>query len=114
MKFPWKQSHRSVPPSIATEVARIRSDVIIVAATKKIPVKTIAAGQYAHLGLHHDGNSFEITDSVMPAVSVGKFADRNRNGWEVKRRDLPKTTKSVSFEAPNWHSSGTHTISVSR
>lgn len=93
-------------------MTQIKSDLVIVAATKKIPIKAIAEGQYAHLGLRHDGSSFQITDAVLPAANVGKLAKRNRHGWEVKRTDLPKITKTFSWETPNFGDAstyGTHT-----
>jgi hypothetical protein len=111
-KPPWKQSHRTVPASIAAELARITSDVVVVAATKKIPVPDIARGLYAHLGLRHDAADFKIAASVVPAPNVGKYSDRNVNGWEVKRTDLPKITKTFSWETPNFGDAstyGTHT-----
>lgn len=106
--FPWKGSHRDIPATIRAELEQIKSDFVIVAATKKIPVKTIAAGQYAHLGLKHDGTAFEIAGKIMPAASVGKFAARNRMGWEVKRTDLPKITKTFSWESPNFGDGATY------
>jgi hypothetical protein len=101
-KPPWKQSHRSIPASIAEELARIPSDIVIVAATKKIPVPDIARSLYAHLGLRHDGADFKIAGSVVPPSVAGKFSDRNLNGREVKITDLPKITKTFSWETPNF------------
>ena len=114
---PWKQSHRSIPSSIAGELARIPSDVVIVAATKKIPVSDIVGGLYAHLGLLHDGSALQIADSVLPPATVGRFSYRNLNGWEVKRTDLPMITKSYSWETPNFGDGptyGYHTTHRSR
>lgn len=110
--FPWKGSHRAIPTTVTATLAQIKSDLVIVAATKKIPVKAIADGQYAHLGLRHDGSNFQVTASVLPAANTGKFAKRNRHGWEVKRTDLPKITKTFSWETPNFGDAstyGTHT-----
>lgn len=109
---PWKQSHRSIPAPIAAELGRIKSDLVIVAATKKIPVLDIARGLYAHLGLRHDGTDFSLAANVVPPASVGKYSDRNLNGWEVKRTDLPMITKTFSWETPNYGDAstyGTHT-----
>jgi len=75
-KFPWKSSYRALPPSVTAALAQIKSELVIVAATKKIPVQKIADGLYAHIGLTHDGSNLNITDSVMPDSTVGKFADR--------------------------------------
>jgi len=106
--FPWKGSHRSIPATISASLGQIKSNLVMVAATKKILVKTIAAGQYAHLGLQHDGSAFEIADTTMPAASVGKIAARNRMGWEVRRTDLPKIKKTFSWESPNFGDGATY------
>jgi hypothetical protein len=81
---------------------------VIVAATKKIPVPDIARGLYAHLGLRDDGADFKSAASVVPPASVGKFSDRNVNGWEIKRIDLPKITKTFSWETPNFGDASTY------
>ena len=106
--FRWKGSYRAIPPAIITALAQIETDLIIVAAKKKIPVTTIATGLYAHLGLTHNGSTMNVTHSVVPKATVGKFADRNRNGWEVKRPDLPKVSKTFSWETPNFGDASTY------
>lgn len=70
------------------------------------------AAEYAHLNLRYDGHSFDIHSPVVPAKSVGLYATRNRDGWEIKRTDLPKITKTFSWETPNFGDAstyGTHT-----
>jgi hypothetical protein len=110
--FPWKGSYRSIPAAITAALNNIKSDLVVVAATKKIPVEVIASGQYAHVGLTYDGSAVKITDSLVPDAEVGKYAARNRHGWEVKRTDLPMVTKTFSWETPNFgdaYTYGTHT-----
>ena len=110
--FSWKQSHRNVPASILADLTRITSDLIIVAATKKIPVSDIAGGVYGHLGVRVDGAGVSVVESVIPSEDVGRYSSRNRNGWVVRRTDLPKITKTFSWETPNFGDAstyGTHT-----
>lgn len=109
-KFPWKQSFRNMPHLVTTELNRIKSDIIIVAATKKIAVSDITEGLYDHLGLHHDGAKTSVVASIVP--TAGKYSDRNLNGYVIKRTDLPKITKTFSWETPNFGDAstyGTHT-----
>jgi hypothetical protein len=109
----WKGAFRSIPTSIKTKLAQIRSDLVKVAATKKIPLHDVASRCYVHLGITSEGSTLKIVaESVLPPAKFGKFADRNRNGWEVKRTDLPKIIKSFSWETPNFGDAftyGTHT-----
>jgi hypothetical protein len=90
----------------------IGSDLVIISAVKKIPVQVIADGLYAHLGVHYDGATLSVSEPVVPPSDIGRSATRNREGWEVKRTDLPKVWKSYSWETPNFGDAstyGTHT-----
>ncbi len=89
-RFPWKGSYRSVPSAITAALKAIGSDLIIVSAVKKIPVQVIGERQYAHLGIHYDGAAVIVGEPAVPDSDVGRYAARNRDGWEVKRTDLPK------------------------
>jgi hypothetical protein len=111
-RFPWKGSYRSVPPAITAALKAIGSDLVIVSAVKKIPIQVIGEGQYAHLGIHYNGAAVIVGEPAVPDSDVGRYAARNRDGWEVKRTDLPKVTKSYSWETPNFGDAstyGTHT-----
>jgi hypothetical protein len=111
-RFPWKGSYRAVPPAIHAALKAIGSDLVIISAVKKIPVLVIAGGLYAHLGVHYDGSTVSVSEPVVPESAVGRYATRNREGWEVKRTDLPKVWKSYSWETPNFGDAstyGTHT-----
>lgn len=111
-KFPWKGSYRKIPSVIQRNLSAIKSDLIIVAATKKIPIKDISEGLYKHLALSYNGSFVDVNDSVLPSVGVGRFSKRNIEGWEKKREDLPKVIKTYSWESPNFGDAstyGTHT-----
>jgi hypothetical protein len=41
--FPWKRSYRSIPPAVATALNTIKSDLVIVAATKKLRFSRLPA-----------------------------------------------------------------------
>ncbi len=107
-RFPWKQSFRDMPPSISAELKRIKSDIVIVAATKKIAVSDIRAGLYDHLGLHHDGDKTSVVANIVPQSTTGKYSDRNVNGYVIKRTDLPKIIKTFSWETPNFGDASTY------
>ena len=111
-RFPWKGSFRSVPPEITAALKAIESDLVIVSAVKKIPVQVLGEGQYAHLGIRCDGSEVSVSEPAVPDSAIGRYATRNREGWEVKRTDLPMVTKSYSWETPNFGDAstyGTHT-----
>jgi hypothetical protein len=107
-RFPWQGSFRSIPPAIRTALNTIGTDLIIVTAVKKIPVRALQDGQYAHLGVSYDGSAAKVGDPVLLDADVGRYAARNREGWEVKRTDLPMVTKSYSWETPNFGDAATY------
>jgi hypothetical protein len=50
-QVPWKRNFLKVPANVQSDLDAIISDLVVAAATKKIPVRDIAAGVYAHVGL---------------------------------------------------------------
>lgn len=52
----------------------------------------------------------------MPDVRVGTYSRTNVEGKEIIRKDLPKTTKTVYIETPNYGdwSLGSHTVDIRR
>jgi hypothetical protein len=101
--FPWKRGFLKAPGAVLEALDKITSRLIQVAATKRIPRRDIAAGLYAHVGLtiDSDGN-IVVRQGNAPRADAGKWSERNSFGWEIVRKDLPMTTKSYSFEAPNF------------
>lgn len=114
----WKRNFARVPSDLTDAVAEFKSDLFLVAQTKKIPVTDIEIGVYAHIGLVMKAGAVTGPDApFLPPADMGKWSDRNRNGWENKRRDLPKITKTYTWETPNFGDAayyGTHMHSQDR
>lgn len=101
--FPWKRGFLKVPPAVVAALGKIPSRLVQVAATKRISLADIAAGLYAHVGLSIDNDGKVVSQSRnSPLTEAGKWSERSNFGWEIVRKDLPMTTKSFSFEAPNF------------
>jgi len=107
-KFPWKRNFAKLPPAIAKAVATIKSPLVVVAQTKAIPLSDISAGLYKHVGLSMDGSVTSARETVLPPANSGKWSVRNVEGWERKRRDLPKITKTYTWETPNYGDAATY------
>ena len=47
---------------------------------------------------------------------MGPYSTKNREGWETKRDDLPKITRTFTFDVPNWGdpSNGYHSVDQDR
>jgi hypothetical protein len=101
--FPWKRNFAKIPPAIRASLDGIGDKLVVVAATKQIKRADISAGIYDHVGLHLDeSGALTVRPLSQPTPAAGKWSERNAFGWEIIRKDLPMTTKSFSFEAPNF------------
>lgn len=101
-QFPKQSAYLKVPKALAEDLANIKSDLVQIAATKRIAFKDIQDGLYSHVGLTADDAKITVRSDNQPLPTAGKWSERNQVGWEIVRKDLPMTTKSFSFEAPNF------------
>lgn len=114
---PWQRNIRKIPQHIRTELTEINSELVVVAATKKVARADIAGGLYDHVGLSSLEGDIVAGSSMLPPDDAGKWSQRNLHGWDRKRDDLPKVTKSYVREVPNWGDAirnGTHMHTWSR
>lgn len=99
---PWKRNISKTPDAILNALFTINSNLVVVAATKKVAVGDIEKGIYHHIGLRYEEGQVIATPSVVPSENLGRFSTRNIEGWKKVRRDLPKITKTFYWETPNF------------
>src|SRR4051794_3653728 len=107
MQLPWKKNINKIPKSINQNLNSIKTEFINVAATKKIPLTDIGAGIYFHVGLSITNGTVVANSPILPSREMGKWSQRNIDGWELKRKDLPLITKTYSWETPNFGDAST-------
>jgi hypothetical protein len=114
-KAAWQKHFRKIPHHVTTEIARIRGPIRVAAARYVGPVD-VSNHLFVGLGLVFPEQLQRLDVIVVPDMTAGRYSSRNVNGDMVVRRDLPKITKSYSFDAPNFGdpSRGTHTIDLDR
>jgi hypothetical protein len=107
-----KKNIHKIPQSIHERMRNITSDEIVAGCAVKFKAQDLASGRLKHLGIVLANDGLKLPLSIIPQGSQGKYSDRNINGLEVVRRDLPKETHYNSVETPNWGDSyyGTHTV----
>lgn len=112
----WKKNIRKIPREIRTKLRRLNDSPVIAAVVKKISLSRISSGAYKHLGIAESDGNLILPSFIVPPASQGRFSERNVEGWEVKRDDLPMISKTFSVESPNWGdwSNGTHEVEWSR
>src|SRR6266446_1789844 len=82
-----------------------------------VPLASLQNGLFKHLGLSIEDGKLCIPSSVViPPADMGRWSRTNVEGYELVRHDLPKTTKTISVEAPDWGdwSNGSHTVEWER
>lgn len=73
----------------------------------------LSRGRLRHLGVKLVDGGLEFPESIIPPETGGKYSDRNVNGHEVVRKDLPKETHYNTIEAPDWGSDySTHPVDL--
>lgn len=112
-----KRNFRRIPERIDLKVKGFAKPEVIAACTRKIPLARIAAGDFGHVGITVANSEVAFPkDAFVPRPTVGKYSNRNVNGREIVRKDLPMTIKTTSFDSPNWGdwSNGSHEVSWDR
>jgi hypothetical protein len=105
---------RTLPERIQNKLKQIDSQLIEVGCITRLPKAAIGAGDFRHLGMSLDGDDVTFLTAVIPMANRGPFSNRNANGYEVVRKDLPKETHYNYIESPNWGdwSRGSHTVAL--
>lgn len=95
-KLPWQRNIRAIPPAVASKLGQLADHVAVVpVCTKRISARELQTGVFGHLRMGLNGNQPFFPTTVLPIEDVGPYSLKNCKGWEVKRTDLPKVTKTV-------------------
>lgn len=107
---------RRIPDYIEQELHSIESQHIIAAAIINASKAEISRGDYRHLDIQMQDGTLVYPETIYPEKLSGIYARRNRNGIVWILKDLPKITKTYSFESPNFGDpdKGYHTTYWSR
>jgi hypothetical protein len=97
-----KKHIRLVPKEVTAKLKTIEATDIVVACSAKYPSAGIRKGSLRHLEIKLTPKGLIVPGSIVPRATRGRYSDRNVNGQEIVRRDLPMLTKYVSVETPNW------------
>jgi len=114
-KAAWQKHFRKVPGYAIDEISRIKGP-IRVAGARYIGLADVNKHLFIGLGLSSYEQLQGLDVVVVPDAAGGRYSARNVDGDMIVRRDLPKVTRSFSFDAPNFgdYSRGTHTVDQDR
>jgi len=106
-----RKNLRKVPLHIHETMDRLSVSEIVAGCTRTYSKKDIEEGALKHLGIVVGPAGMVMPNSVVPESTRGKYSRRNREGFVVIRRDLPKEPNVQPHEVPSWGSlSSTHTV----
>jgi hypothetical protein len=107
-----KKNLRNIPRPLRARLEHLGGRYVIAACSRFYTAEELIAGKLRHLGVGVSNGKPIFPKSIVPAPTSGKYSDRNVNGHEIVRKDLPKETHHNAVEAPDWgdRSNGTHTV----
>jgi hypothetical protein len=106
-----KKNLRKIPKSIREEIAGLNVPELVVGCTRTYLRAEIEAGALKHLGIALGPDSVAVPSAVIPEATRGKYSRRNREGYVVIRRDLPKERNEQPHDVPSWGSkTSTHIV----
>lgn len=113
-KVSWKRNIRKLPESIQAKLEKDPKMDFVAGAVKCFSAMDISSGLLAHLGIGNNPVAYPLR--ITPPFDMGRHSKKNRQGWEVIRRDLPQESFILSFDAPNFgdYAKGTHNVSQTR
>lgn len=111
--YHMKKNFRKIPSFIRARLNKL-DDLVVVGCSKVFTNDDIGNGELNHLEICLSGGKIMHPDSIIPSEKRGKYSDRNINGHEIVRKDLPKETLYNAIESPNWGDpyNGTHTVNL--
>lgn len=95
-KVSWQRNIRRIPDAVSSKLNEIeRGQGIVPVCTKRITANDLKAGMFGHLSLSFHGDEPSFSASVLPPANSGVYSTKNRHGWEIRRIDLPKVSKTI-------------------
>lgn len=107
-----KKNLRSIPEVVLQKIKNSNKKRFVVGCAAKFRAEDLRAGRLKNLGITLTDRGLEISESLVPPGSQGKFSEANVDGLEIIRKDLPKERKTRSVDVPNWRGYGTHSVDL--
>ena len=93
---------RKVPNYIIQELSQLNDARVSVVATHYVSKSDIMAGRFRHVGITATSDGIQCPDSLLPTMMSGTYARRNKDGYDIVHKDMPKVRKTIWWESPNF------------
>jgi hypothetical protein len=113
---PWKRNLNQIPAAVKVKLTAQPDTRFVVGVVKAISSGVLEERSFTHLGIGIIEGELTYLSRVLPPAAMGRYSRRNRAGWTVVHRDLPKITETFYIDTPNFGdwSRGSHTIAQDR
>jgi hypothetical protein len=111
-----KRNLRTIPQRVLAEL-RSLPRTVVAGCARTFTADELELGALKHLKVSVRDRILVLPDGgvIVPPSKSGKYSTRNRDGYEVVRKDLPKELFFVTVESPNWGDAstyGTHDVDL--
>ena len=111
----WKKNIRKLPQRLTEKLKSIDSQEIVAGVLKIFRQDEIKKGILSHLQIELTTDGLTYPNEIIPPAKIGKYSNRNCDGYIIKRKDLGITTIGYrTVEVPNYGDSwkGTHEVDL--
>jgi hypothetical protein len=112
----WKRNINKLPAEVRAKLDAAPEEAFVAGVVKAFTLADLQSGVLSHLGVQVANGALIFPTRVLPPDNMGRYSSKNVTGWEVIRRDLPKETFQLIFDAPNFGdwTKGSHTVIQNR
>lgn len=90
-----KKNFFKTPIFISTKLEFIADNEIIVTALRSFSKKEIETNVLSKIGIKINNDAIDIPNEILPLSASGRYSRRNREGYYIVRKDLPKVYKTI-------------------
>jgi hypothetical protein len=90
-----KKNFRKIPNIISAKLDLLQDAEILTCAIRKFSQKEIESNFVSLLGITIENKELVMQKTMIPPSRNGKYSKKNKEGYTIVRRDLPKVNKTI-------------------
>jgi hypothetical protein len=92
-----KKNIKKIPSYISAKLELIADNEILVVAVGSFSKKEIESNLLSKIGVKLENDALVVPKTFLPFSESGRFSKKNREGYLIVRRDLPKVNKTIDL-----------------
>lgn len=90
-----KKNFLKTPNFISPKLEFITENEVVFTAIRSFSKKEIEANTLSKIGVKIDNDALIVTNELLPFSESGRYSRKNREGYHIVRKDLPKVYKTI-------------------